>query len=96
MSQEPSAKGQDLNPFESRDRLTDVTFVVEGKTIYFNKAILSVCSPVFSAMFTSEFAEKNRGSIELPGKKHAEMVEFFKHIHPIHAAATKISGKREV
>jgi hypothetical protein len=84
---------QDSNPFQKPNQWTDVTFIVEGKKIHFNRVVLSMCSPVFNAMFTADLAEKYKDSVKLPGKKYAQIVEFFKHIHPIHAASSTVSGK---
>lgn len=37
---------------------TDVTLVVEGRKFHVNKAVLSEHSPVFNAMFKSQFTEE--------------------------------------
>ena len=42
-------------PFEIRDTWTDVTLVVEDKSLYFSKALLVISSPVFARMFNADF-----------------------------------------
>ncbi|XP_064630329.1 BTB and MATH domain-containing protein 38-like [Lineus longissimus] len=60
----------------------DITFKVEGKRLYANKTILSMWSPVFEAMFTNDFKEKNAMEIKLPEKEYEEVLELMKVIHP--------------
>ena len=55
---------------------TDVTLKVEGKLFHLNKKRLSENSPVFKAMFESDFEEKHAEVIPLPGKKFREFEMF--------------------
>nr|XP_022310681.1 uncharacterized protein LOC111116006 [Crassostrea virginica] len=55
---------------------TDVTLKVEGKLFHLNKKRLSEKSPVFKAMFESDFEEKHAEVIPLPGKKFKEFEMF--------------------
>ncbi|GMR55046.1 hypothetical protein PMAYCL1PPCAC_25241, partial [Pristionchus mayeri] len=50
---------------DPNDPRHDVTLVIEGEKIYVSKQILAFHSPVFSAMFFGDFAEKNKNEIEL-------------------------------
>ncbi|XP_062605982.1 uncharacterized protein LOC134267788 [Saccostrea cucullata] len=61
-----------LKPFPP----TDVIFEVEGKDIHLNKQTLMERSPVFKTMFESDFIEKGKETIPLPGKKYEEFVNF--------------------
>ena len=79
-------------PFETAESTTDIVFVVEGRKLHFNKAVLSMCSPVFQRMFTADFREKEAKEIPLPGKEYWNMVEFFQQIHPVYASVTPITG----
>jgi hypothetical protein len=73
--------------------MSDIIFVVQKKRIHFNKTILSLCSPVFRAMFSAEFKEKEAKEIPLPGKKYDEILELFKQIHPAYGPMTSVTGK---
>ncbi|VDI13109.1 Hypothetical predicted protein [Mytilus galloprovincialis] len=46
----------------------DVAFIVEGEKIFTHRAELIKKSPVFNSMFSSNFTEKDKFEIELPGK----------------------------
>lgn len=61
---------------------SDVTFKVEGHKIPVVKAVLSIASPVFAAMFESKFKEKEQSEIELPGKRFKDFVEFLSCLYP--------------
>jgi len=53
----------------------DVIFVVEEQRFYVHQWILTWWSPVFDKMFSSNFAEKTKTEIPLPGKKSVEFQE---------------------
>ncbi|XP_061176166.1 uncharacterized protein LOC133185123 [Saccostrea echinata] len=55
---------------------TDVILEVEGRDIHVNKQVLAEKSLVFKAMFESDFTEKYKEKIPLPGKKYADFVDF--------------------
>ncbi|XP_062590741.1 uncharacterized protein LOC134252316 [Saccostrea cucullata] len=55
---------------------TDVILEVEGTDIHLNKQMLMDNSPVFKVMFESDFSEKHKDRISLPGKKYADFVNF--------------------
>ena len=54
-------------------KLSDVILVVEDQKFHVHRSILALWSPVFEKMFTSEFKEKNKYEIPLPGKKAREI-----------------------
>jgi len=62
--------------------LSDVSFAVEGRRIYANKTILSMWSPVFSAMFCNGFKESDAAVIDLPGKQYNAVLELIRVLHP--------------
>lgn len=68
--------------FKSPWNYSDIQFLVEKKTIYANKMILSLWSPVFAAMFGGDFKEKDAKQIPLPGKKFNDMLALVEVIHP--------------
>ena len=63
-------------------KLSDVVLVVEEERFHVHKAMLAFWSPVFEKMFTSEFQEKDRNEVPLPGKKASEMRELLLLIYP--------------
>ena len=73
------------SPFETRDNVSDVTFLVDGKELHFCKSILAASSPVFEKMFSSDFKEKESSAIPLPDKTFEEMDIFLQQLHPVHS-----------
>lgn len=68
--------------FEETSWRSDFVLIVEGKRLYVARIILMLASPVFERMFLSEFKEKSRDELELPGKKKEQVVEFLRFIYP--------------
>ncbi|GMT29642.1 hypothetical protein PFISCL1PPCAC_20939, partial [Pristionchus fissidentatus] len=68
--------------FSAPDRLSNVILVVEGKKLHLSREFLAVHSPVFSAMFFGDFAEKNKEEIELKDVKYEEFVDLLYVIYP--------------
>lgn len=54
--------------------MSDVVLVVEDEKFHVHRNVLALWSPVFEKMFTSNFREKSKGEIRLPGKQ-AESVK---------------------
>lgn len=81
-------------PFAAAGDGTDIVFVVGGEELHFSTAILSICSPVFKAKFTSrECNGKCVRSEELRGKKYDDVVAFFKQMHPLYCKLTPITDE---
>ncbi|KAH3846126.1 hypothetical protein DPMN_088421 [Dreissena polymorpha] len=72
----------DVTKFGGESGLADVILVVEDVRIPVIKIVLSLVSPVFRAMFESEFKEKNLKEISLPGKKLGPFLHFLNWIYP--------------
>ncbi|WAR30406.1 BAT38-like protein [Mya arenaria] len=72
----------DVSMFGESNGLADVTLVVEDRRIPVTKAVLAFSSPVFLAMFQSDFQEKEKSEIPLPDKKLQTFVHFLKCIYP--------------
>lgn len=51
---------------------SDLTFLVEERRFHVHRWVLLQSSPVFEKMFTSNFLEKSKTEIALPGKKKIE------------------------
>ncbi|XP_062596226.1 uncharacterized protein LOC134257646 [Saccostrea cucullata] len=68
--------------FKEDPELTDIVFIVEDKKIHLTKSILIRASPVFRAMFTSDFKEKNESTVKFPGKKYEDFVLFLRCFYP--------------
>lgn len=56
----------------------DVAFIVEGEKIFTHRAELMKKSPVFNSMFSSNFMEKDKFEIELPGKNMHHFLMFLR------------------
>ena len=63
-------------------KMSDLVLVVEDKRFHVHRSILSMCSPVFDRMLSSDFKEKNATEIPLPGKKAEEIEELLRSIYP--------------
>lgn len=63
-------------------KFSDVFLVVEDRQFHVHRNILALWSPVFEKMFASEFQEKRRHEIPLPGKKANEIHELLLMIYP--------------
>ncbi|CAH3018387.1 unnamed protein product [Porites evermanni] len=63
-------------------KLSDVVLVVEDQKFHVHRGILAFWSPVFEKMFTSEFKEKNKDEIPLPGKKAREIQTLLLMMYP--------------
>ncbi|XP_068685970.1 BTB and MATH domain-containing protein 38-like [Montipora foliosa] len=63
-------------------KLSDVVLVVEEERFHVHRAMLAFWSPVFEKMFTSEFQEKDKNEVPLPGKKASEIREILLLIYP--------------
>ena len=60
---------------------SDVILVVENEKFHVHRLILSMNSPVFKAMFKSQFKESTANEIPLPEKKASEVLDFLKQIY---------------
>lgn len=65
--------------FESPDDLSDVNLVVFDGTLYVNKGLLMIHSPVFRDMLEGK---EELHEILLPHKKYSLMVEMLRQIYP--------------
>ena len=64
-------------------KLSDVVLVVEEERLHVHRAVFAIASPVFEKMFTSEFQEKDKKEIPLPGKSSTEVKELLSLIYPL-------------
>ena len=60
---------------------SDVILVVEGEKFHVHRVILSMSSPVFKAMFKTQFKEATENEILLPEKKANEFLDFLKKVY---------------
>ena len=72
----------DQPDFSEPWKFSDVVLVVEDQKFHVHRSTLSIWSPVFETMFTSQFKEKNMYEIPLPGKKASEIKELLLIIYP--------------
>ena len=60
---------------------SDLILVVEDEKFHVHRLILSMNSPVFKAMFKSQFKEASSEEIPLPEKKANEVLDLLKHVY---------------
>ena len=60
---------------------SDLILKVENEKFHVHRLILSMNSPVFKAMFKSQFKEATSNEIPLPEKKADEVLDFLKYIY---------------
>lgn len=72
----------DYPDFTVQDELSSVTLIIEGHKLYVHREVLAAWSPVFKAMFTRDFKEKEMSEIELPDKKMDDFVELLYCMYP--------------
>ena len=60
---------------------SDVILVVENEKFHVHRLILSMNSPVFKAMFKSQFKEATAMEIPLPDKNAIEVLDFLKIVY---------------
>ena len=61
-------EGSDFSDFSQPWQLSNIILEVEDVQFHVHKTILALWSSVFSTMFQSNFKEKKRHCIPLPGK----------------------------
>ncbi|XP_022789575.1 BTB and MATH domain-containing protein 36-like isoform X2 [Stylophora pistillata] len=69
---------------------SDVILVVENEKFHVHRQILSLNSPVFEAMFKSQFKEATANEIPLPGKKPNEVLDFLLKVYGPHYTKTEV------
>ena len=70
------------NVLSVANETSDVILEVEGRQLHANRAVLAHYSPVFRKMFFSDFNEKSKNIVPLPGKTYDDMVTFFNVLFP--------------
>ena len=63
-------------------KMSDVVLVVEDEKFHVHRNVLALWSPVFEKMFTSNFREKSKGEIRLPGKQAESVKTLLLMIYP--------------
>lgn len=77
-----SSSDEETFDFTKKTWMSDIVFVVEGKRLYASKSILGLRSPVFRAMFGSDFSERNKTEVELPEKQYSDFLQFLQFLVP--------------
>ena len=78
-TEEPEAAEQD---FAAPWKMSDVVLLVNEQRFHVHRSFLATWSPVFEKMFTSNFREKNKGEIRLPGKQAENVKALLLMIYP--------------
>ena len=74
-------KGRMKHRFSEPWEDSDLILVVEDEKFHVHRLILSMNSPVFKAMFKSQFKEATANEIPLPGKKANEILDLLKRVY---------------
>ena len=61
---------------------SDLILIVENQRLHVHRFILKMASPVFKAMLSSDFKEKNENELSLPGKHANQIVDLLRQIYP--------------
>ncbi|CAH3035127.1 unnamed protein product, partial [Pocillopora meandrina] len=72
---------KDTNPFSESWEDSDLVLVVENEIFHVHRQILSIHSPVFKAMLSTQFKEAEAKEIPLPEKKADEVLNFLKQLY---------------
>ena len=64
------------NIFKDKWNNSDAIFFVKETNFHVHRQLLSLMSPVFKRMFSSDFREKGQQEIPLPGKKAKVFLSF--------------------
>ena len=76
------AEERDFSDFSQPWELSDIILEVEDVQFHVHKTILALWSSMFSTMFQSNFKEKERHCIPLPGKSAEEFRVLLEVIYP--------------
>ncbi|CAI2353016.1 unnamed protein product [Caenorhabditis sp. 36 PRJEB53466] len=68
----------------SKEHLTDVVLVVEGKKVHVGMQILALYSKFFANLFYTNFVENGKDEIELKEVVHSEFIDLLNLIYPSH------------
>ena len=68
--------------FSAPWKFSDVVLVVEDQKFHVHRSTLAFWSPVFEKMFMSDFKEKSKDEISLPGKKASEIKQLLHMMYP--------------
>ena len=79
--------------FKENSKHSNIVLIVENKKIPTNKWFLSVASPVFKTMFTSDFKEKEAEEVRLEGKQYDTFTTFLQCLMP--GGPVKLTGKQD-
>ena len=74
-------KGRMKHRFSEPWEDSDLILVVEDEKFHVHRLIMSMNSPVFKAMFKSQFKEATANEIPLPEKKANEILDLLKHVY---------------
>lgn len=70
----------DLRGFLNEQKLSDVTFIVEGKPVYAHKLLCMRCS-YFRAMFEGSMREAQQKTITIPGVAHRVFISLLEYLY---------------
>ncbi|CAH8509812.1 unnamed protein product [Dicrocoelium dendriticum] len=75
---EPKTKDFD---FETPFLFSDAILIVQGRKLHCHRAILSIYSPVFTAMFRNRCLENQKNEVIIPGDSYDDVKEILLHMY---------------
>ncbi|KAF7260485.1 hypothetical protein EG68_03042 [Paragonimus skrjabini miyazakii] len=67
--------------FDSPFLFSDATLIVQGRSLHCHRAILSIYSPVFRAMFRNRCIENQKNEVVIPGDSFDDVKEILGHMY---------------
>ncbi|KAF6772198.1 hypothetical protein AHF37_09072, partial [Paragonimus kellicotti] len=67
--------------FDSPFLFSDATLIVQGRSLHCHRAILSIYSPVFRAMFRNRCIENQKNEVVIPGDSYDDVKEILGHMY---------------
>ncbi|VDD82635.1 unnamed protein product [Mesocestoides corti] len=80
-SEKEPQKQEEVYDFNSPFLFSDMVLLVEDEKLHCHRAILSLYSPVFKAMFQSRFEETSANQVSLPKDEAATVRELLRHLY---------------
>ncbi|CAH8437427.1 hypothetical protein MS3_00003713 [Schistosoma haematobium] len=78
---EPQKEERDVLDFSSPFLFSDAVLIVQGRNLHCHRAILSIYSPVFKAMFQNRCIENQKNEVVIPVDEFDDIREMLRHMY---------------